>query len=64
MNQEQKVMQDALLTTDELRALAGPHRLGRDLALRLMRVHGKRIGRRWLISRRTAEKLLGLTEDL
>lgn len=64
MNGEQKVMQDALLTTAELRALAGPHRLGRDLALRLVKQHGVRLGRRWVISRAKAEKLLGLAEDL
>lgn len=64
MNQEQKVAESTLLTTQELRALAGEHRVGRDLALKLMRKHGKRVGRRWLISRRTAERLLGLTEDL
>jgi len=56
--------ENAMMTTKELRDLVGRNRLGRDAALSMMRKHGTKVGRRWLISRRKVAELLGLPENL
>ena len=54
-----------LLTIQEVRRLIGRERVGRDALYRVFRVHGVRLGKRFLLPRAQVEALLEgrLTEE-
>ncbi|MER3553742.1 MAG: hypothetical protein C4331_05175 [Meiothermus sp.] len=47
-----------LLTVVELRRLVGRERMGRDVAYRLARKYGTRLGKRWLLPRAVAVAII------